>query len=89
MKKSNYAPGYYNSSALVDEALGSVDVADDDTNQIRELAPQLRLPMFSTSAVSTRPAGGDHKKNAERIRSRQVLGVNDKEMNVFFAGASV
>ncbi len=82
-EKSNYAPGYYN-LALIDEALGSVDAAIDDMTKSVSLDRNNVTYVFNLGRLYQTRGKGDDNKNAEDL-FKQVLGVNDKEINAHFS----
>jgi putative inorganic carbon (hco3(-)) transporter len=81
-EKVNFAPGYYFLS-LADEALGDIDGAVDSAQKAFAYERSSINYAFNLGRLFQVRGKGDDNQNAE-ILFKQILGVNDKEINTHF-----
>lgn len=82
-EKSNFAPGYYQLS-ITQAALSDVDAAIDSMQKAVQLDNSNIDYFFNLAKLYQQRGTGDDNKNAESI-FKQILGVNDKEINTHFS----
>lgn len=82
-EKNNYAPAYYNLS-LAEEALGGVDSSINDMGKAFSLDRSNINYAFNLARLYETRGKGDDDKIAEDL-FKQILGVNDKEINTHFS----
>lgn len=82
-EKNNYAPGYYN-LALAEEALGGMDSSIDNMAKAFRLDRSNINYAFNLARLYQVRGKGDDDKIAEDL-FKQILGVNDKEINTHFS----
>ena len=82
-KKNNFAPGYYQ-LAIVQGALGDLDKAIENMSNAAILDRSNINYFFNLAGLYQQRAKGDDEKIAESI-FKEILGVNDKEVNTHFS----
>ena len=82
-EKNNFAPGYYQ-LAITQAALGDVNSAIDSMQKAVQLDNSNIDYFFNLAKLYQQRGTGDDNKNAEAI-FKQILGVNDKEINTHFS----
>ncbi len=82
-EKNNYAPSYYN-LALAEEALGSGDSSIDNMAKAFSLDRSNINYAFNLARLYQARGKGDDDKIAEDL-FKQILGVNNKEINTHFS----
>ncbi|PJA86840.1 MAG: hypothetical protein CO141_02620 [Candidatus Moranbacteria bacterium CG_4_9_14_3_um_filter_42_9] len=82
-EKSNFAPGYYY-LALTQEALGNLDGAIESAQKAFGSDRTSINYAFNLGRLYQARGQGDDNQNAE-ILFKQILGVNDKEVNTHFS----
>lgn len=80
--RKNYSPAYYN-LALAQEALGDLDKAIENMTNASLLQKNNLNNVFNLARLYQTRNKGDDTKTAE-ILYKQILGVNDKEINTHF-----
>jgi len=81
-EKANFGPGYYYLS-LTQEAAGDLDGAVDSAQKAFNLERSSINYAFNLGRLFQARGKGEDNKNAETL-FRQILGVNDKEINTHF-----
>lgn len=81
--KANFAAGFYQLS-LAKEALGDLDGAVDDMQKAFSLDNSNINFAFNLGRLFQARGKGDDNKNAESL-FKQILGINDKEINTHFS----
>lgn len=82
-EKKNFAAAYYQLS-LAKEALGDIGGAIEDMKQAFTLERSNMTYAFNLGRLFQTRGEGDDNKNAENL-FKQILGVNDKEINTHFS----
>jgi tetratricopeptide (TPR) repeat protein len=80
--RQNYDPAYYN-LALSEEALGQLDDAINDMTKAAGIQRNNINYVFNLARLLQERGRGDDNKTAESL-FKQILGVNDKEINTHF-----
>lgn len=80
--RKNYAPAYYN-LALTQEALGDLDKAIENMSSAVSFQKNSLNYVFNLARLYQSRNKGDDTKTAEGLY-KQILGVNDKEINAHF-----
>lgn len=81
-KKENYSAGYYN-LALTEEALGEIDKAVEDMSKAVSYERNINN-VFALARLLQNRGGENDLKTAEAL-FKEILGVNDKEINTHFS----
>lgn len=82
-EKNNFAPGYYQ-LALAQSALNDLDAAIETMGKAKYFDSANINYFFSQARLYQQRGKGDDNKTAEAI-FKQILGVNDKEINTHFS----
>ena len=82
-EKSNFAPGYYYMS-LIEEAQANLDGAVENAQKAFQLQRDSLNYAFNVARLMQARGKGDDNTIAESLY-KQILGVNDKEINTHFS----